>query len=826
MTSDNLHTSSADFEMVVEGLEASDIRVLSFEGREEMNGLYRFDVRFRWLGSDDGDIEDFLLHNSARLLLEPAGPVGIEGIVTEVEMDAVHAQGGALGRLRIQPRMSRLCLRRNSRVFQDRTVVEIACSILDAHRVFYDPRKLSRPYTKRAYCVQYQETDYDFVVRLLAEEGILFFFLHPALGARDPLGKEPRPHGSARPEERLYAESLVLIDDAADYWEILGGARLCYAARRDAPSEYGGLWIDAFERRRRVGPESLSLSAYSYLQPAYRDPLTSWDPSDIGGAVRWDRQIFEHHVEYEIPDVVRNVAPSQLEQHRASLDVATGRTCCRFVTPGRVFRLEGHPQAHLDGDYVPIAVRHEGYSSWARPRDKDTYTATFDCVPASVPFRPPRPEKRPREVLLTGEVVGAAGQEIATDELGRVRVRFHWEAAAENPSGSCFLRVAAAWAGAGFGMQWTPRVGAEVLIGFIAGDLDSPVVVGCLHNNAHRPPFPAGGRKNGIRTCSTPGGTSYNEISFDDSAGAEVIQITAAGDLRTDVRGDRTSDVKHDDTLVVAGSSSTTVAGDMRAGIAGDHVVRVEKNDFHVVAGDRADTTFGDADTLIHKDARTRIAGDETRHVAGSSDVEIAGHQETRALDGLTTIVAGSRPSLHELHVDGQSRTTASEGYRVSAGTEMVFTCGKSRIRLSPDAIELISPEIRLRGPSAEVVLREGTLDLRARDQVSLKAAKTMVRGSRASVELGRDARIDGAKIKMNCAREPEDEGFPPDDGVVTHIALEDQRGRPLAHRHFTVLSGGEPVEGGILGKDGAADVVLREGDQIVFSDMAGVRRI
>jgi len=807
----------AQFEVAVGAFGSSEIRVALFKGREEMSALYRFDVHFRRLGGGDDTLEEDLLHQPARLVIRSADGVtspvvrGVDGIVTQVASSGVHMQGGATGTFRISPRMARLCSNKNSRVYQDMTVNEIVAKLLRRHHVEhrFDTRK---GYPKRAYCTQYQESDYTFVARLLAEDGIFFYFEQPPLSVSDPL---------ADFSSQVPTETVVFADQDSAYVPIAGNPVLQYGQ--------GEQGISTFEVRRRVSPDSLVIRTCNYLNPRADPDSYSYDTSAVAGIDPTRTQIHEHHAEYETPDVARNVTPVQLEQHRRGSYRGWGTSDCRRLTPGHTFLLDGHEVAHLDGHYAVTKVEHEAHSSWVHHDGIPDYIAIFHCVHQSIAFRPARPERPPREVLLTGVVVGPEGQDVHTDELGRIKVQLHWDRHGRNDAGSsCFLRVATPWAGPGFGVQLVPRVGMEVLVGFIGGDLDNPVVVGCLYNRPQPPPFHAGfaGRRNGIVTRSSPGGTGYNELSFDDTAGSEQVRLRAERDFEIHVGGSASCHVAHNSVRTVSGYLSDKTLGEQIVEVHGNQVNRALANQTLYVERDRRDTVRGSVDVTVGKKLTSNIGGDEERTVAGDSDLEISGQRTERIRGGSTTVVAGDRPVMHQIHVQGTSQISASERLASEAGEQITFSCGKSVLRLLPDAIELISPEIRLVGPNAQVRLREGQIELRAKATIDVRAQKTMVRSSGARLLLGEDAKLEGKKIKLNCEREPDDEVFPAHQDRATHIELEDQKGRPLGHRHYTVLSGDDPVTGGILGKNGTDDVVLEDGDQITFSHLGAVRKL
>jgi type VI secretion system secreted protein VgrG len=816
-TAAGLAPSDAIYQLAAGEFGPAEILVALFKGREEMNGLYWFDVHFRFLPSNDGDLEDVLPGASARLSIDHGGGVRtIEGVVTAAESQGVHIQGGATGKLRLMPRVARLCWARSSRIFQGKTVVDIVDAVLGLHNVRRE-WNLAKSYPVRAYCVQYHEYDYDFVTRLLAEEGIMFFFQQPSAAATDAL-----PDAFASDES---VETLVLVDDPSGYRDIAGVPALAYrgsSAMQDTESS-----VSAFSFRRKLGPESVMVRDYDYRRPLVDLRWSSLDGDTGFGVGTYGARVYEHHSEYESPDLGRNVTPTRLQQYRARLARGEGVSSCRRLTPGHIFSLEYHDQAHLNARYVTTRVEHEGYSRWVSHEGIPDYCATFRCTTADIAFRPPRPEHAPRQVVETAVVVGPGGEEIHTDELGRIKVQFHWDlAGAKNEYSSCFLRVVQPWAGPGWGSQFIPRVGMEVLVSFIGGDLDNPVVVGALYNAVNPPtyPLPAARSWSGIRTRSTPGGNGYNELAFNDETGNEEVFVRAQKNLRELVQGERVADLRGGDTVRVAGSESVTIGGNQSTIVAGGQLERVEQNQTIIVGGDRLDTVSGKADVTIGKDLTTVVRGDDRRNVDGNAELSVEGDSTTRIEGDLTTMVVGEEPRASVFHVEGTSRFFSSGMTEVSSDKQVILRCGKSSIRLTPDAIELVAPEVRIKAPGASIKVAEDQIEAKARKTAAVKAETVLLRSSGARILLGKEVKIDGEAIKLNCTPKEGDDQFPEPNVEPTKIAITDKKGRPLPYQRYVVLVGDEETVGGIVDKEGKDEIVLEEGDAIVFPDLGDVK--
>lgn len=534
--------------------------VCAISGAEKMSAPYRFDVRF---GARGAELDDAIVGQRARLsLVGPDGvPRSVRGVVARLEALG-HARAGQdevfVYDVRVVPEAWLLGKRRRSRIFQDMSAVEIVDAVLEGASI-ERAWKLSRAYEKREYCVQYDETDHRFVQRLLAEEGVFYFFRQP-------------PDEQGNDDAR---ETLVLADAAVAYEPIPGSTRL---ARRAGGALHGGENIDHLTMRRAVKSGSALVSAFDFKRPQLRVEARAEARSELGEdaytVVRHDLDVEEHGVDERGAQVL-------VDQLRARAVVATGSSACRRLAVGATFEVDD-PLDALDGQYVVAELDHEGTMpvAWgAADASRPVYKNTFRCVPATVAYRPKRPRRRIHQVTETAFVVGPKGEDIHVDELGRVKVQFHWDrAGAFDESSSCWLRTMQAWAGAAWGSQFVPRVGMEVVVTFVGGDIDRPMILGAVYNGANPPPFslPAHKTRSGVRTASTPGGKGANELRFEDAAGAEQIYVHAQRDLDVVVEHDHSHEVRGDHDITVEKNATLEVMGDHLRTVHGSEVLTVE----------------------------------------------------------------------------------------------------------------------------------------------------------------------------------------------------------------------------------------------------------
>ncbi|MCA9139927.1 MAG: type VI secretion system tip protein VgrG [Planctomycetales bacterium] len=469
--------------------------------------------------------------------------------------------------------------RSGSRIFQNLTVPQIVAQVLDELGIESNPPVLSATYQPRRFCTQYRETDFNFISRLLEEEGIFYCFEQSSTGHR-----------------------VTLYDDSSRLSSVPGIDAVFFGGRTEVPR--GKYRVSTWQRIQQLRSGRYSLLDYSFEQP--NDMLTAQgDPvPEIATGNRKNRlktrandrlEIYEfpggftHRYENPGPksDDRKRIAEVRVDQ--ATLPGLSVRSAsdCPHLTSGHVFRLVDLANGQADGQYVLTSIKHVARSS-GFTEGKTTgyqYYNTFVCIPLAMKYRPPRRTAKPFiQGTQTAVVVGPPGQDIHVDEFSRVMVKFHWDREGDASSGdtSCWVRVGTPWAGAGWGMVHIPRIGHEVILAFEEGDPDQPMIIGSVFNANNRPPkfedrissLPGSKTVSGIKTLSTPGGVvgkHFNELHFEDKKGSEEIYLHAERDFRRVVEGTETAQIISGDRRVTVdlGDDALTVK-------TGDHITKVE----------------------------------------------------------------------------------------------------------------------------------------------------------------------------------------------------------------------------------------------------------
>ncbi len=483
--------------------EALQLRQLV--GREALSQLYAFDIDL--LGNSNGLEPKALLGKAATVVLETEGGVRyLGGIATRFGLQEEDARS-SFYRLRLRPWLWLATRRSDFRIFQGKSVPDILTEVLGSYGHPVEKKLTRADYRRWDYCVQYHESDFDFVSRLCELEGIYYYFRHEAA-----------------------QHVLVFADDmAGSHSPLPGGEEVRYH-----PLEKSGMGqrerIYAWEIAEEVRPGHHYNDDYDFEKPkAELSHLRQMPPGhdhDSYEQYEWPGG-FTQHGDGETYARIRN------EEQLSQRSRVTGRANLRELAPGHTLRLSGHPKADQNRQYLLVGVSYHlqetlQASEGAQGTEGSVQRFAFDAQPTSYPWRPARTTPKPRtRGPQTAMVVGPQGEQIWTDAYGRIKVQFHWDRIGqENENSSCWVRVSTAWGGATFGMTSVPRIGMEVIVDFLNGDPDHPIVTGCVHNADTMPAWELPGQKHlsGIRSRELGGGRS-NHLVLDDTQGKIQAQL-------------------------------------------------------------------------------------------------------------------------------------------------------------------------------------------------------------------------------------------------------------------------------------------------------------
>lgn len=595
----------------IAGLEVHDS--IALEGEEELSVPYTFRLWVRL--THDQRIPEDIIGKAASLTLlltkegesEPTEPQRyFQGLVAEAqEAEQQNEKDYRVVCLTLRPSWWFLHLTKDSRTFQEESAIDILKKLFKELKVEFKDKTKSAGKTKRTFCVQYQESYFHFLSRLMEEEGIGYTFVH---------------------EEGKH--TMVLFDE--DVGETFKDPLTFHdTATTPEMTDPNHLW-----RFQRVfSPVSSSLAVNDYFQEKPTDKLYTKQPGKAKHGLPLD--VYEHPGFFTVLSDGENAAKRRLEEAEWCAEKRSGRSTYAGLAAGQSVTVKECRDKSLNGDYVLVKVVHRyGLDSAS---GKDNFENSFEVIPTKVVYRPHRRHRRPCiEGVQAAKVTGKSGDEICTDESGRIKIKFYWDTRAQDDdTSSCWVRVATPWSGNNWGAFSVPRVGQEVIVQFEEGDPERPVVLGCLYNGENKPPDGVkDNTQTRLKTQSTPkgGADNYNEIRITDKKDAEEIYIQAEKDAVTLVKNARTTtiDKSHDQLTLNEGDRSVTLKkGKLTTTLEeGDELRTISKGSqtLSIDAGDQTITVAkGARSVTIKKDDTLTIDGNWTITVKGDVKIQADG---------------------------------------------------------------------------------------------------------------------------------------------------------------------------------------------------------
>ncbi len=649
----------------------------------------------------------------------------VHGVVLRADYLGTHSHRMLL-RVVVGPALSLLALTRRSRVFQELTAVEIATAVVadvfaaTGRVLVVDRLRVDHPVID--YCVQHRETDLDFMQRVLAEAGITFVWDHEGdaerlvlLDANDtfvPLGHDAVDGSDGEPPTTV----PVLTSGAGVDIDGLSRFGWTRRMRTGAHEVHAWDWKDSSPRRLTARAE-----------PQQRE---SWD---FGESFDHDRRRLLETATGTGPHL--DATDDAAERHAARSGVETARADgagnLLAATAGATFECTGHPNPHLERQFVMVRVHHRVDIPAADVFDDgldaaEHYVNEFEAIPLEQTYRPQRRRKPEIRGPQLATVIGPPGEEIHTDALGRVKVWMHWDRegqAAGTHELSCWVRVAQLWAGAGYGAFFLPRVGMEVVVQFLDGDPDRPLIAGCVYNGQHPPPYamPDERTKTTIKTASSPGGVEagYNELRFEDARDREQVYLHAQRNFDERVRANHSTRVGVDQSLTVGRDRSKTVRGDEERTIDGSRTT--------VIGGSTKTNVAGGREVEIYCGASGPTAP------AGVDKVSVLGERQVYADERVLTEVGPGRTT---------SMDVTPEEIVLRASSKIELRVGHTILRITPEKIWALSETVEAVTSGAS---------LRLDDKAELRSANdTKLRQGGALLHMKKDkARLQTSGTKL-----------------------------------------------------------------------------
>ncbi|ARA75314.1 type IV secretion protein Rhs [Pectobacterium brasiliense] len=613
------NSTGLQFTVKVGALEAGTFAVVDFRLDEGLNRPFSLSLS---LASELPDV-DFgaVLDQSCELMIWYEGELKrrVSGIISGFTQGDTGFRRTRY-QIEVRPALWRLGLRTNARIFQAQKPEAIIGALLEEAGITDYAFALRNEHAVREYCVQYRESDLAFITRLAAEEGLYFF------------------HEYEEGKHRV-----VFADDAG---ALTKGPELFFNLATQGLSE--GEYVRRFHYAERVSTAEVELKDYSFKTPAY-----GLSHKKMSGELAHQRESYQHYDypgRYKQDPSGKAFSGYRLDALRSGAVTSEGESNCAGLMPGNTFTLTEHPNATLNAVWQTVSVTHVGQQPQALEEESGgeptTMSNSFAVVKGTTTWRAAMPYKPMVDGPQIATVVGPAGEEIYCDQYGRVKLQFPWDRyGVSNDQSSCWVRVSQGWAGGQYGMIAIPRIGHEVIVSFLEGDPDQPIVTGrTFHATNPSPyPLPANKTRTVLRT-KTHQGEGFNELRFEDQAGQEEIYIHGQKDLKALVENDVVWHIKHD----------------AHTEIDNERVTRVKANDHLTVENEKRDHVKGDL----------------------SLTVDASMHQK---LGQALLVEAGE-----EVHVKAGAKVV------LEAGAELTLKVGGSFVKIDPSGVTLVGPGIKM----------------------------------------------------------------------------------------------------------------------------------
>lgn len=569
------------------------------------------------------------------------------------------------------------------RIFQKKTIPEIIEEVFKAHGLDQYKLCLSGSYPQWDFCVQYRETDFNFVSRLMEQEGIYYFFEH---------------------EESKH--TMVLADSMSAHCPYSGYETMIY--RPPTPNQpFDRECVTDWVVEKELKPGAYALKEFNFEKPKVNLLAKSTITRSHAAA---DFEVYDYPGEYEEHSEGDALASVRIQELQSNYEILHGQGNVRGLCPGFLVTLQDHPREDQNREYLVTSVSCQmdaGSFESGDSTSDEHFSCGFTCIDSQTPYRP---ERRTPKPLIQGPqtaiVVGPAGEEIHTEAQARVKVQFHWDRYGKSDeNSSCWIRVSQPWAGKGWGSMATPRIGQEVIVEFLEGDPDRPIITGRVYNADQPPPYAGGqGVVSGLKS-NTHKGSGYNEMSMDDTAGKEKITIHGQYDMNTTVEHDQTTTVHNNRTDQIDVNDSETVGGDQTGTVVGNQTLSVGQ----------------DRTRNVSKNETVTVALTRTHSVGINEAINVGAAQEIN-VGAMQTIAVGVNQDTtigRNRSVDVAKDDVLKVGKKLSieAGEEIAIKTGSAKITMKKDgSITIEGKDIAIEG--------SGKINVKASSDVTIKGSK------------------------------------------------------------------------------------------------------
>jgi type VI secretion system secreted protein VgrG len=709
-------------------------------GEEELGRPFRYEVD---LLSESGELDlEALLGKKMTVTIEhKGGERHFNGVCTQFRvLGATHRY--VRYRASLRPELSLLGYTSNCRIFQKKSVPDIIKQIFK-DKVTFDQKLLSH-YRTWEYVVQYRESDLNFVSRLMEQEGIYYFFTHD--------------------ED---AHKMVMVDEASSCGEAAGYSSVSYFP----PEERGRVkdeHVSSWSSGARIVPGKFTVRDFRFDRPTdlptgtFDSQLRRGDGGPRPGATY---EVYDWPGDHLTTDEARSEARNRLLEHESWYQTAEAVADTRGLGAGHKFTLTNLPRLlQTDKPYIIIKAGYtlvgNNFESDGTATPVDEYKATYTLIESKTEYRTPRQTPKPfvqgpQTATVVGRKAQGKDEELCTDDNGRVMVKFHWDRrgdfngpeddpADKDKEQSCFIRVSQIWAGTGFGGMFVPRIGQEVVVDFLEGDPDRPLITGRVYNGDNKPPWalPANATQSGVLTRSSKGASAANAnaLRFEDKKGSEQILLHAEKNQDIEVEHDethwvghdRTKTIDHDETVHVKNNRTETVDKDEQITVHHNRSLTVDVNQT-IVVGSNQSLTIGSASAETVGTNKGLTVGAAYQVAVGAAMNESVGGAKGEQVGGARTVAVGGSSSetiAKDKTLEAKNiNETAAENVTIKAGKDLTANGAKKVLIDAGD-------ELTLKSGDATIILK--------------KNGDITIKGNKITIQAGSDLILKGSKIAEN----------------------------------------------------------------------------
>ncbi len=615
--------------------------VRKMSGTEEISGLFQYTLE---LVSEDWNIDfDQIVGKSVTIGIRQSDEQSFHYLNGIVSRFSQVSQIGRLAayRAEVVPWLWFLTRTADCAIWQNQEALTVIKSVFDKYgfRDYEDQTTVKR--SKWAYCTQYRETACDFVKRLMEIEGIFFFFRHEQgrhvlVMADTPAAHKPSPYQSRVKYEHSFGPGFKAPADSVLNWQY----------------------------DNEIRPGKYTHQDYNFKTPSRN--LQTDAPSKIKQGGNDKLEVYDYPGSYELKPDGEEWARMRMEEEEMGHTVVSATSNCRSMSAGSRFELYGHDRRDQNTSYVVTHIEHsaeDGTFIAGSDSGEPSYSNNIKAIPYSVPYRPERATESAQMMgVQVATVAGPDGEEIYTDEFGRIKVKFHWDRSADDENSTCWVRVSQPWADDHWGAVFLPRIGEEVLVDFMEGDPDRPVIIGRLYNGEKMYPYKLPDKKthSGIRSHSTIGGgaDNFNEIHFDDQKGSELFSTQAEYNRADLVKHDSLEEIRNNRMLRVKNDQSEHVDNDKVTHVGGNLTIKVDQS-----------ITIGvdqNVNVNVSGNVAEQIGGNVAKSVGGNSGLSVGGNGDALISGNLTV------ESSATLHLKGGQLIIEAESIGITAGGSFI----------------------------------------------------------------------------------------------------------------------------------------------------------